>query len=431
MKSAAVAEWGEWGKAAAAADAGGVVSADIIADIYSIPIGLRQYTAANRLPYAFLKDRGIQFLDSMGNLSLYCAIRSTKPNPIMRVPLALLLSLSLVFSAFANPNNLGQSGAPGLQACAASCHGSGAGSVTVTGFPSIYMPYDTYLLTVQKLSGFSIKNFHSSIRIGWGTRMAGTLAPGFNTALYSVPSESSGVHLATLDHDSATFYWTAPGPVGPVSLYLAAHQGPRNEGPNTTIVLISNMAYPDTARNPRPQNGSQDVLTTANLYWSPGVGSETHDVYFGTDPNPPFIGNQTDSIFDPPGEMEYATTYYWKVDERNNAGMAPGPVWSFFTHILAADDWPAGVPRELALGPAYPNPFNATLSIPFALPKAAEVRLELFDITGRQRAVLAEGMYTAGTHRVQWNAEAVGSGVYLVRLIAGDRSVTTKVVAMK
>ncbi|MBU0509088.1 T9SS type A sorting domain-containing protein [bacterium] len=349
----------------------------------------------------------------------------------MRLLLLSLLTFSFTLPATALPTYVGKSGVPGLQSCAASCHGIAGGTVTVSGLPEIYMPHDTYLITVRKNAGFSIKNFNASVRLGNRTTIAGTLAPGLHTRLYSVPEESSGVHLVTLDHDSATFYWTAPGPVGPVQLFLAAHQGPRNEGPNTQILLMSYMAYPDSARNPRPPNNSQNVLPEVVLIWTPGNGATSHDVYFGTEQDPPFIGNQPDTTYDPPGLLEDATWYYWRVDERNQAGMMPGRVWQFFTRILAADDPPALLPAEFTLGPVYPNPFNAGVTVPFALPKTSEVALDLYDVTGRHVASLARGTYNSGVHRVEWNASSIASGVYLVQLRADERVLTAKIVAMK
>lgn len=349
----------------------------------------------------------------------------------MRLLSLILLLLTLPIVLVARPMDIGQSGAPGLQSCAASCHGVVGGTVTVSGFPEIYNPNETYLLTVRKNSGFSIKNFNASVRLGNRTEIAGTLAAGLYTELYSAVGEPSGVHLSSLDRDSATFSWTAPGPIGPVQLFLAAHQGPRHEGPNTQLMLWSYMSFPDSARNPRPHNGSQDVLPEVVLMWSPGAGATSHDVYFGTESDPPFVANQPDTTYDPPGDLEPATTYYWRIDERNEAGMMPGRVWSFFTHIVAADDPHSPLPSDIALGPVYPNPFNAAVTIPFSLPQATEISLDLYDVTGRHAATLTRGNFSAGNHRIEWNSASLASGIYLVRLTAGERAATVKVVAMK
>ena len=84
------------------------------------------------------------------------------------------------------------------------------------------------------------------------------------------------------------------------------------------------------------------------------------------------------------------------------------------------------VPNELNLSGNYPNPFGGQTTIEFALPQQADVTLAVYDVTGRQVNVLRSGMMPAGTHQVQWsgrsaNGAALASGVYLVRLKAGDQ----------
>jgi len=71
-----------------------------------------------------------------------------------------------------------------------------------------------------------------------------------------------------------------------------------------------------------------------------------------------------------------------------------------------------------------PNPFRVATEIGFTLPRAADVRLEVFDLLGRRIAMLAEGRMTSGVHSVSWNrldpsGSPVKPGVYLYRLTAG------------
>jgi len=67
------------------------------------------------------------------------------------------------------------------------------------------------------------------------------------------------------------------------------------------------------------------------LSWTAGSGADSHDVYFGTNPNPgpsEFQGNQADTTFDP-GYLGKNTWYYWRIDEVNAHGTTIGVVWSF------------------------------------------------------------------------------------------------------
>lgn len=79
----------------------------------------------------------------------------------------------------------------------------------------------------------------------------------------------------------------------------------------------------------------------------------------------------------------------------------------------------ATLPRRFELRPNYPNPFNPSTTISFALPRAAHVTVQVFDALGRPVTTLVDERKTAGTHRVPFEASGLPSGVYLYRLEAG------------
>ena len=92
-----------------------------------------------------------------------------------------------------------------------------------------------------------------------------------------------------------------------------------------------------------PVNGVVDVTQTPVLTWAPGFG-DTYEIYFGTDPTSLELkgsGNFSSESYEP-GQLEWNTTYYWRVDEANNANAdSPwtGPLWSFTTaNFLIIDD---------------------------------------------------------------------------------------------
>ena len=93
------------------------------------------------------------------------------------------------------------------------------------------------------------------------------------------------------------------------------------------------------------------------------------------------------------------------------------------------------VPSRFALLQNQPNPFAHATTIRFALPVAARVTIEVFDLLGRRIAALASGEYPAGTHAVDWNRRAVNGGaappgVYLYRLSAGSYREDRKMVLL-
>jgi hypothetical protein len=161
------------------------------------------------------------------------------------VAVAVLLAAPALF---AEPTYTGYSGAPGSDgSCAGSCHGSGGGTITVSGFPTNYVAGQTYTITVN---GSGMSNFNGSVRFGSGSVTAGTLGAGTNTAIYHVTGEPDGVHLGGANQSTGTFTWTAPTPASQeVKLYIAGHQG-ASGGPNTEIVLTALAS--GVAEGPRP-----------------------------------------------------------------------------------------------------------------------------------------------------------------------------------
>jgi pectate lyase/lysophospholipase L1-like esterase len=100
----------------------------------------------------------------------------------------------------------------------------------------------------------------------------------------------------------------------------------------TGIVWSFTTVSPDpgAATDPTPATGATNVSLTQDLSWTAGSGATSHDVYFGTVDPPPFIGNQTETMYDA-GTMAASTTYYWRINEKNGDSNAIGDVWIFTT----------------------------------------------------------------------------------------------------
>jgi hypothetical protein len=82
------------------------------------------------------------------------------------------------------------------------------------------------------------------------------------------------------------------------------------------------------------------------------------------------------------------------------------------------------VPTEFVLSQNFPNPFNPSTTIRFAMPEATHVTLRIYDVLGREVTTLVDGQLPAGEHAVGWNGinrygNEVSSGVYLFKLEGG------------
>ncbi len=97
----------------------------------------------------------------------------------------------------------------------------------------------------------------------------------------------------------------------------------------------------------------------------------------------------------------------------------------------AADDLLRDVSSSIELRQNYPNPFNPVTSIRFRLADENDVRLEVFDMTGRRVAVLIDDRIRAGEHSVNFNASGLASGVYVYRLQTGSGTYTRKMLLMR
>ncbi len=80
---------------------------------------------------------------------------------------------------------------------------------------------------------------------------------------------------------------------------------------------------------------------------------------------------------------------------------------------------------------AYPQPFNADVTLSFALSYDQRVRLDLYDVRGRWLATLADGGFTMGEHRIHWRADDLPAGIYIARLKGDQGARSLKLVYLK
>ena len=183
-----------------------------------------------------------------------------------------------------------------------------------------------------------------------------------------------------------------------------------------------------------PIDSAQNVQLTTTVTWSPIAGATFYRLQVSTSP---MFGATlvNDSSLSTPSRsvsgLSLATTYYWRVQARNEGGWGSySPVRSFSTIRITSVEKLEGLPTEYELGQNFPNPFNPSTTIRFAIPKAGYVRLEVINLLGREVAILVAQEMEAGWFRVVWRPD-LASGAYICRLRAGDYVGIKKMIFLK
>ena len=87
---------------------------------------------------------------------------------------------------------------------------------------------------------------------------------------------------------------------------------------------------------------------------------------------------------------------------------------------------PMDVPAEFGLSQNYPNPFNPSTNIRYALPKASDVKVEVFNAIGAKVAVLVNDRKAAGSYTIRFDASHLASGMYFYRFLADGKVISTQ-----
>jgi hypothetical protein len=186
-----------------------------------------------------------------------------------------------------------------------------------------------------------------------------------------------------------------------------------------------------------PDQGATDVDMGAALSWQAVPEAATYDLQVAADPGFRALLTDTTGLVATtatPDSLARSTLHYWRVRGVTASGEA-GPWSSAFrfttgdTGVSVEND--AEVPDAFVLEANYPNPFNPQTTIGYVLAEAGAVRLVVYDVLGRQVAVLVDGVRPAGRHEVTFEAANLPTGVYLYRIDAGTFIQTRRMLLVK
>ncbi len=120
-----------------------------------------------------------------------------------------------------------------------------------------------------------------------------------------------------------------------------------------------------------------------------------------------------------------------------NYGLTPTEIYALYAVPVNVIESPTrNMPEHFSLRPAYPNPFNPSTTIDYALPHDSQVTLTIHDIAGKEIALLTSNYQEAGQYSVQWNGlnrdnTPVSSGLYICRLQAGNFTQSIKIICLR
>lgn len=133
---------------------------------------------------------------------------------------------------------------------------------------------------------------------------------------------------------------------------------------------------------------------------------------------------------------------YWRFDEatdttafdltgNHNDGIIHGATYVPSGAVLAIHPPKKNFPVSPQLYQNYPNPFNPVTNLKYRISENGFVSLKVYDVQGREVAVLADEQKPAGEYQIQWNAGEFGSGIYFYRLHVGNYSEVKKMLLLQ
>lgn len=246
-------------------------------------------------------------------------------------------------------------------------------------------------------------------------------------------ARSTGRFGEALTADGCQCHSATPNANGPVTVNIVGPQSVTPGSTNSYTVFVTGGPSGTLGGfNLKAQDGTLIAVDADVQVGGTPVGTEvTHT-----------NGDNRVWHFDWTAPATEGTVEFYAIAQSTDGSGTGGDSWNFYGGSVGAPfpidvAAPAGVgdpgPAVLSLSPAYPNPFASSARIRFSLARSGPARLDVFDLSGRRIATLAAGEFAAGPHEVAWNGltsrgEWTDAGVYLVRLAAGGRVLTTRVV---
>ncbi|CAN5199883.1 hypothetical protein BH23BAC3_BH23BAC3_28560 [soil metagenome] len=139
-----------------------------------------------------------------------------------------------------------------------------------------------------------------------------------------------------------------------------------------------------------------------------------------------------DFFFEGTGQVSYANLDGTGAQSITNTSFTRGAISGSGWEVATSNEWIADQPTAIRLSQNYPNPFNPQTVIEYHLPESQAVTLTIHNAIGQQVAILAEQrIQNAGSHKIEFDASSLPSGVYFYQLKTEGFSYTRKMTLLK
>ncbi len=191
----------------------------------------------------------------------------------------------------------------------------------------------------------------------------GSAAMPMTAAAFHVGSGMGGISVP-IDYPHATAYQSFDGWIGEVVVFNRVLTRDEFEA-----IQAGSYGPAAKATDPSPADDATDVVIDVTCWWTDGGGATSFDVYWGTTSGSltRVSAGQAGTSYDPPTDLEYGQTYYWRIDSINGMGTTSGDEWSFTTAAAPVTETePYLIPFPATL------PFRETLSFLTGIVKSAD-----------------------------------------------------------
>jgi len=275
----------------------------------------------------------------------------------------------------------------------------------------------------------------------------GVLENGYEKTMITNEEAYNGNYSLKMEPDG-----THDGFVGTVKFPVELQGAPARQARNN-VASIKDIAVGDTLTASiwiKAKNLYPDSVAAVGDQWSVAITPILHNTMGNNAGFGDFWASDIPLVF--PAQTEFDWTQFsvdFAVRENTEAvsvrihplGRFKGTIYADNLEIKKKESTTDVVdnsvqPKQFELENNYPNPFNPTTTLTYAVPRESNVALVIYNVLGQKVRTLVSDFKTAGKYSVVWNGlddngNAVSSGVYLYSLISGDVTLVKKMIMLK